>query len=882
MASRTTTGLCSQKQRQISSSNFSREDEMTSHHHQGHDQQQQQQQQIPPLQPPLQPLPPRKDERTKKTLHPLHVVDQANNHNNKASSVFSTQTTTTTTTLNRNISSSSPSRNRVSSSSLLSLSTMSENIPSDSTNNNNNYTTQILNSSTTITTTLQGNTSNSNFEKDDQQKEMDHSRRQYHDTLNDAIPEKDSLQGSYDHGESCCEMLNDDDSEDENKPLSSPAYSISVTSFQAPPSLSTFVSSSREVYKRFLGIDMNGAFVIFVILLIVVVTSVLTLTNINKAASVKPISNSDQRSTNILAPSMDNLQNSVNTLSQFKELFNRADMVNPTNSSFAFSTFLSVASNEKLAFDYTVGVVTLFQSVISNTNTNYPFVVVVVPPRINQAKGLTESVIVKRTLLTISDIQNSLRPEELPRMRFVIASYISNPTEGKHAVANNVENRYIDTFNKLHMWTLDEFNFKRVIYFDADVVVLNPQIDTLFQCGHFCAVSDLCIPEFFNGGLMVLEPNAETYRDMIEKTRQPEYKSYDGGEQGFINRYFDFNTNSTAWPLGSLATRAKQQQGSDANLPYENFEEIARSRNVQSSVYRLPFNFNVQSQLALLSSIGWYKFASEAFDDGPIALHLVFPAKPWTFIGYPMLSPSYLWQTYFRKTALYRIVPWELLLLNLLLCCFAALIIIKQVGKIELPSLLLSNLFGNMIEDHVKHFKDGKESWKSYLFFNFMPVCVVIFSCLFCAYIYLALLMIQQYDPHVIWAMMILTSGSISTVILGLYTNVLSHATFLHFSKRTFSLKVGQNYNGKKYFVWLAGILLFGMIGCGSVFLFCMLTIGLFVLQIVYASLITFPFVILLYLKVLKPISHLTIIRTLQCLTKEGEKNTLFMNKLAV
>ncbi|KAG2389623.1 hypothetical protein C9374_014183 [Naegleria lovaniensis] len=691
--------------------------------------------------------------------------------------------------------------------------------------------------------------------------------------------ERTSSEESMDrHGESCCEIFEDDDDHYESKLLGTTTTYSNTSSFQTPPSLSTFVSNSREVYKRIMRPDMNAPFVVFIMLLIIVVTGVLTLMNINNK-SLHPINNnSDQRSTQIFTT---NLQNSVNTLSQLKDAFNRADMVNPTNSTFAFSTFLSVASNEKVAFDYTVGVVTLFQSVISNTKTNYPFVVVVVPPRINDAKGLTESVVVKRTLSVITDIQQSLRPEELSRMRFVIASYISNPTEGKHAIANNVENRYIDTFNKLHMWKLDEFNFKRIIYFDADVIVLKPQIDTLFQCGHFCAVSDLCIPEFFNGGLMVLEPKEETYRDMTEKIRQPEYKSYDGGEQGFINRYFDFNINSTAWPLRAQALGYKQHQQERSTINLNgNFEELAQK--VPSSVYRLPFNFNVQSQLALLSSIGWHKFASTAVDDGSIALHLVFPVKPWTFIGYPMLSPSYMWQTYFRKTALYRIIPWELLLLNFSLCCLAVIIISKQVGKIELPTLLLSNLFGNMIEDHVKHFKDGTESWKSFLFFNFMPPLAVIFSCLVSAYVYLALLLIQQYDPHMIWAMMIVTSGSITAIILGLYTNVLSHATFLHFSKRFFTLKIGQNYNSKKYFFWLVGTLAFGTIGCSSVFIFCMYTIGLFVLQIVYASLILLAFLLLLYLKVLQPISHLTIIRTLKNLTKEGEKNSFFKNKLDV
>ena len=86
-------------------------------------------------------------------------------------------------------------------------------------------------------------------------------------------------------------------------------------------------------------------------------------------------------------------------------------------------------------------------------------------------------------------------------------------------------------FTKLLIWNMTEY--ERIIYLDADVLVV-ANIEHMFDCGTFCAAyrhSDL-----FNAGILVVEPSASIYKDMIEKI--PLITSYDDGDQGFLNVYF--------------------------------------------------------------------------------------------------------------------------------------------------------------------------------------------------------------------------------------------------------------------------------------------------------------------------------------------------------
>lgn len=88
-------------------------------------------------------------------------------------------------------------------------------------------------------------------------------------------------------------------------------------------------------------------------------------------------------------------------------------------------------------------------------------------------------------------------------------------------------------FSKVYVWNMTEY--ERVVYLDSDVLVLE-NIDHMFDCGTFCATfrhSDL-----FNAGIMVVEPSRAIFKDMVDKI--PLLPSYDFGDQGFLNAYFNY------------------------------------------------------------------------------------------------------------------------------------------------------------------------------------------------------------------------------------------------------------------------------------------------------------------------------------------------------
>lgn len=63
-----------------------------------------------------------------------------------------------------------------------------------------------------------------------------------------------------------------------------------------------------------------------------------------------------------------------------------------------------------------------------------------------------------------------------------------------------------------------------VVYLDADTIVVK-NIDDLFKCGKFCA--NLKHSERLNSGVMVVEPSAQLFNDMVSKVTT--LYSYTGG-----------------------------------------------------------------------------------------------------------------------------------------------------------------------------------------------------------------------------------------------------------------------------------------------------------------------------------------------------------------
>ena len=98
---------------------------------------------------------------------------------------------------------------------------------------------------------------------------------------------------------------------------------------------------------------------------------------------------------------------------------------------------------------------------------------------------------------------------------------------------------------KLNIWNLTQF--KKVVYLDADVLVLE-NIDELFsiECS-FAAAPDIFPPDKFNAGVLVIEPNASVYEELISLVGV--LPSHDGGDTGFLNSYF------SSWYTGRADSR---------------------------------------------------------------------------------------------------------------------------------------------------------------------------------------------------------------------------------------------------------------------------------------------------------------------------------------
>jgi glycogenin glucosyltransferase len=89
-------------------------------------------------------------------------------------------------------------------------------------------------------------------------------------------------------------------------------------------------------------------------------------------------------------------------------------------------------------------------------------------------------------------------------------------------------------FTKLLVWGMVEY--KKVILIDSDMVVLK-NIDHLFQRSDLSAVEDPGAPGMFNSGLMVISPSTTLLAEMLEAL--PNAETYNGGDQGFLNSFFE-------------------------------------------------------------------------------------------------------------------------------------------------------------------------------------------------------------------------------------------------------------------------------------------------------------------------------------------------------
>ncbi|XP_062084735.1 putative UDP-glucuronate:xylan alpha-glucuronosyltransferase 5 [Humulus lupulus] len=86
-------------------------------------------------------------------------------------------------------------------------------------------------------------------------------------------------------------------------------------------------------------------------------------------------------------------------------------------------------------------------------------------------------------------------------------------------------------YSKLRLWQLVQYD--KIVFIDADLLVLN-NLDFLFLYPQLSAAGN--DRYLFNSGVMVIEPSNCLFKVLTEKTF--ELKSYNGGDQGFLNEVF--------------------------------------------------------------------------------------------------------------------------------------------------------------------------------------------------------------------------------------------------------------------------------------------------------------------------------------------------------
>jgi hypothetical protein len=160
-----------------------------------------------------------------------------------------------------------------------------------------------------------------------------------------------------------------------------------------------------------------------------------------------------------------------------------------------------------------------------------------------------------------------------------IVDNIPNPFKASMEKRRTYKKRFEYTFNKLYLWDMVEYD--RVVYLDSDNVALR-KLDSLFLCGHFCAV--FMNPVFFHTGLLVVKPDKERFTELTTNLADGNSYSYDGADQGFL---------VTQFPTATMAPlfRADQCNG----VPSE------------ATIMRVPLGYN-------MVHISYYSHMQRDFD----------------------------------------------------------------------------------------------------------------------------------------------------------------------------------------------------------------------------------------------------------------------------
>lgn len=183
---------------------------------------------------------------------------------------------------------------------------------------------------------------------------------------------------------------------------------------------------------------------------------------------------------------------------------------------------------------------------------------------------------------------------------------LSNPNTKRPA-------RFWGVYTKLKIFNMTQY--QKVVYLDADTIVVN-SIEDLFGCRGFCA--NVKHSERLNSGVMVVEPSRARFDDMVSKIKV--LPSYTGGDQGFLNSYFQDFINA---PL--FDPRRPPGPGGGAE-------------------FRLPTVYNADVGLYMLAN-KWMVDESEL----RVVHFTLGPLKPWDWWTDWLLNPVHQWQAFKRR-----------------------------------------------------------------------------------------------------------------------------------------------------------------------------------------------------------------------------------------
>ena len=174
---------------------------------------------------------------------------------------------------------------------------------------------------------------------------------------------------------------------------------------------------------------------------------------------------------------------------------------------YAFVTLLTSDS-------YLPGALVLSKS-LKSTHSQYPFVILVTPETVSHS--------CLETLKKYFDVILSVSPIR----------------SGQMDQLELLGRKELDiTWTKLHVFNPQILPFDRIVFLDADVLILE-NVDSLFDYvndSYFAAAPDVGWPDCFNSGVFVTKPNADLFKNLIHHSKT--VASFDGGDQGLLNSFF--------------------------------------------------------------------------------------------------------------------------------------------------------------------------------------------------------------------------------------------------------------------------------------------------------------------------------------------------------